>query len=233
VSTSQQADEDRFGLEVQRASVTAHSRDAGYRLVTVLADEGESGSNGLDTRDALAEALRMLRAGEADVLVLPRLDRLARDVVLQEQLLREVWNMGRTVESCARGENGVLVDDPDDPSRRLIRTVLGAVSEYERAMIRLRMRSGLRRKAAEGGWTGGLAPYGQRAQGRTLVKDSDETKLVATIKRLHTQGRSYRQICDELEAAGWKTRQGGRWQPAVVRRIAQRSAAIVAATTKH
>jgi len=50
-----------------------------------------------------------------------RLDRLARDLVLQEQLLAECWRMGATVSSTAAGEDAYLSDDPADPSRRLIK----------------------------------------------------------------------------------------------------------------
>jgi DNA invertase Pin-like site-specific DNA recombinase len=80
----------------------------------------------------------MLRTKEADALIVYRLDRLARDLVLEEQLLAEAWRMGAVVFSTSAGESAYLEDDPLDPSRRLIRQVLGAVNEYERAMIGLR-----------------------------------------------------------------------------------------------
>ena len=48
--------------------------------------------------------------------------------------------MGAEVFSTSDAEQGYLQDDPSDPSRKLIRQVLGAVAEYERAMIRLRLR---------------------------------------------------------------------------------------------
>lgn len=63
-----------------------------------------------------------------------RLARLARDLVLQEQLLAEVSRAGGQVFSTSGAEQHYLVDDSDAPSRRLIRQILGAVSEYERSM---------------------------------------------------------------------------------------------------
>ena len=57
--------------------------------------------------------------------------------------------------STSTAEAGYLGDDPDDPSRTLIRQVLGAVSQYERSMIALRLRSGRRRKAQHGGYAFG------------------------------------------------------------------------------
>ncbi len=79
-----------------------------------------------------------------------RLDRLARDLILQETLLAEITAAGGQVFSTMPGEQAVIEDDPEDPSRRLIRQVLGAVAEYERSLIRLRLRNGRRRKAERG-----------------------------------------------------------------------------------
>lgn len=133
VSTDRQVDAGA-GLEVQRRAVRAWCRAEGHRLVDLVADAGVSGT--LADRPALAEALVLLREGKAQGLVVHRLDRLARDLVVQEQLLAEVWRMGATVSSTAAGEDAYLRDDPGDPSRRLIRQVptagvIGAVSDYE------------------------------------------------------------------------------------------------------
>jgi hypothetical protein len=51
---------------------------------------------------------------------------------VQESLLDEIARQGGRVFSTSAGEQEVIEDDPDDPSRRLIRQVLAAVSEYER-----------------------------------------------------------------------------------------------------
>src|SRR5205807_9208055 len=144
--------------------------------------------NGLDSRRGLFDALEAISAGQGGGLVIYRLDRLARDLVLQEQLLADVRRMGAEVHSTSAGEAGYLADDPDDPSRALIRQILGAVSQYERAMIRLRMRSGRQRKAARGGYAGGRPPYGWRAEGRELVADADEQATLARIRELRAAG---------------------------------------------
>ena len=105
---------------------------------------------------ALPEALRAMKEGGAEGLVVFRLDRLARDLVLQETLLMKIRRLECQVYSTAGGEAGYLADDPEDPSRRLIRQILGAVSEYERSMIDLRLRSGRRHKKERGGYARAL-----------------------------------------------------------------------------
>jgi DNA invertase Pin-like site-specific DNA recombinase len=222
VSTDRQAEEG-LGLEVQQDALRSWARSNGHRVVKVLRDDGISGSNGIETRVGLAEALELLRSGEAEGLIVYRLDRLARDLVLQEQLLAEIWRMGAEVFSTSNAEQGYLQDDPDDPSRKLIRQVLGAVAEYERAMIRLRLEAGRRRKAQAGGYAGyGSPPFGYRSVSGALVLIQREQTTLERIRMLHGDGRSLREIARTLDAEGLKPKRGGAWGPWQVGRIVNR-----------
>jgi DNA invertase Pin-like site-specific DNA recombinase len=222
VSTDRQA-EHGLGLDVQEAAIRKWARAGGHRVVAWYRDEGESGSNGLETRVALAEALATIREQKAAGVVVYRLDRLARDLVLQEQLLAEVRRMGGDVFSTSAAEASVLADDPADPSRKLIRQVLGAVAEYERAMIVLRMRSGRSRKRETGYAGDGPPPLGYRAEGRQLVRDDEEQVTLARIAALRASGASLRAICAVLSAEGRTTKRGGTgWYPETLRLIIDR-----------
>ena len=122
-----------FGLEVQERAIKDYCKAAGLRLVGVLRDEGQSGSNGLEARVGLAKALAALKAGEASTLVVYRMDRLARDLILQETLVQRLRDQGTPVRSASEPD---LDTDTDDPTKVLIRQIIGAVSQYERAVIR-------------------------------------------------------------------------------------------------
>jgi DNA invertase Pin-like site-specific DNA recombinase len=227
VSTDRQA-EDGSGLEVQERAVRAWCRANGHRLVAVLTDQGVSGATA--DRPALAEALAMVKAGgdhraagtTAEGLVVARLDRLARDLVLQEQLLAEVWRIGGQVCSAVPGEAAYLEHDPDDPSRALIRQILGAVAQYERSLIRLRLQAGLRRKAELGGYTGGVPRFGSRVERGDYVADADEQRTLARIVELRRAGRSLRSIGEALESEGLRPRSSTRWHPQVLSAILAR-----------
>lgn len=217
VSTDRQA-EDGFGMAVQEAKVRAWCKEGGHRLVGIFRDEGISGTKGLGEREGLADAIAAIRGKSAEGIVVPKLDRLARDLIVQEQALAEVWRLGGQVFTCAPGEADYLTDDPDDPSRKLIRQVLGAVSEYERAMIVVRLRSGRRAKAARGGYAYGAPPFGYRVEGRELVDDEDEQEALDLMAELHNRGCSLREIAEELNSEGVKTKRGGTWHPQSVSR---------------
>ncbi len=228
VSTDRQA-ERGLGLEVQEQALRKWAKANDHRLVGVCRDEGVSGSNGLGSRMGLADALELVRDGRAKGVVVYRLDRLARDLIVQEQVLAEVRRLGGEVLSTSGAEAGYLEDDPDDPSRKLIRQVLGAVSEYERSMVALRLRAGRQRKAERGGFAYGSPPYGFRAakgdKGESvLVADTDEQATLARIAELHNAGASLRSIASTLEAEGHKPKRtkSVRWHPESLRRIVAR-----------
>lgn len=222
VSTDRQAEEG-LGLDVQRQAIRAWARREGHKVASWHTDEGVSGSNGLDTRDALPDAVTEVRDCRAEGIAVYRLDRLARDLILQETLLREIAGLGGRVFSTMPGEQDVIEDDPEDPSRRLIRQVLGAVSEYERSLIRLRLRNGRRRKAERGGYAYGSPPLGWRTEARELVPEPSEQAALTRIRQLRGQGASVRAIAATLTAEGHQPKRGGQWHPETVRRILARA----------
>jgi DNA invertase Pin-like site-specific DNA recombinase len=125
-------------LAQQEQSIRAFLRQQGVRQFRFFEDRGVPGA--VEDRPGLAELLAELRPG--DVVVVARLDRLARDLLTQEFLLREIRQRGADLVSCSDTEADYLQDDPHDPTRKLVRQVLGAISEFERALIKLRLQRG-------------------------------------------------------------------------------------------
>ncbi len=222
VSTSTQV-EDGFGLAIQKSAARDWCKANGHKLVTILCDEGISGAKELEDRPGLADALGMLRGKQAQGIVVPRLDRLARDLIVQETVLAEIRRIGGEVFSTSPAEASYLTDDPDDPSRKMIRQVLGAVSEYERSMVVLRLRNGRRRKAQMGGYASGAPAYGYEARDGDLVELEEEQVTVKRIWDLRASGASLRAICSTLEAEGHRSkRRTTKWQPMAVKRVLDR-----------
>ena len=208
---------------MQSQAIHEWAKSSGHRILATFSDEGVSGSNGIDQRRALGDALEQIRDRKASGLVVYRLDRLARDLIIQETLLAEVRRLGGEVYSSSVAEAGYLNDDPDDPSRKLIRQVLGAVSEYERSMINLRLRAGRRRKAEQGRYAFGSPPLGYRAEGKELTPHDEEQVVLKRIVDLHGQGASVRAIAAALTDAGYRTKRGTTtWHPTTVARIIAR-----------
>jgi DNA invertase Pin-like site-specific DNA recombinase len=216
VSTDLQADQG-LGLDVQRKGIRAWATSNGHRIVGWHSDEGISGSNGFEARQALLDALNDLEDGKAAGLVVYRLDRLARKLTVQEATLARVWALGCSVHSVDLGE--VPQDDPDDPMRTALRQMVGVFAQLERGMIAARLRAGRRLKAERGGYAGGAPSFGVRAEGRELVLDELEQRTIARIQDLHRQAQSSRVIAQILNDEGLPSKRGGLWSSATVARV--------------
>lgn len=218
VSTADQAD-NGYGLDVQRQAIETYCADHGVTLTAIYSDAGISGASSLDQRQGLAAALAAAEARPGGQLIVYRLDRLARDLVLQELLLQRLSKNGTAVLSATEPDLDTM---GSDPTKVLIRQILGALAQYERALIRGRMNAGRAAKAAAGGYVGGAPAYGLVANAGTLAVNGAEQEVVNLVHDLRSQGRTLRDICTALEAAGHKPRRATRWHPAVVREIALR-----------
>jgi len=214
VSTDSQVD--GFGLDVQRDSITAHAAAVGLTLVDIFADEGISGSEDVAGRQGLANALDALTSGNATVLIVPKLDRLARDLMVQESILADAWKANATVVPCVEGERLYCQpDDPTDPSRALIRQVLGAVAAYERAMIRARLVAGRRRRIARDGYAGGPEPFGWA--------NATEQATLRRVAELRAHGLTWARTASELNRDGMLKRNGTRWSASHLHRTYTRA----------
>lgn len=221
VSTEEQVQGN--GLAVQEQAIRRYCKSNRLRLVDIASDEGVSGSSGLDQRIGLASVLARLEAGEAACLVVYRLDRLARDFVLQELLVNRLRERGISIRSVMEPDIETL---SDDPTKVLVRQILGSIGQYERALIRGRMQAGKLIKAARGGYIGGQPGYGQRADDGELVSDTDEDEIIGMVTSLRQAGTSYRNIGAALTSAGFRPRRAKTWHPMVVRSIAERQSAL-------
>jgi DNA invertase Pin-like site-specific DNA recombinase len=214
VSTDHQA-ENGLGLAQQEKSIRAYLRKQRVRQVRFFEDRGVSGA--VEDRPGLAELLAQLRSG--DVVVVARLDRLARDLLTQEFLLRDIRQRGADLVSCSAAEADYLQDDPHDPTRKLIRQVLGAVSEFERALIRLRLQRGRALKAERGGFAYGSPPFGYKADGGELKPVAKEQEAIRYAKKLRRSGVSLREIGRALTEQGYPSKRSGLWHPSTVARL--------------
>ena len=226
VSTDRQAT-DGTGLDVQLDAIRRWAEANGHTLTMPCVDQGVSGTKDLDNRPQLIAAMLLLREPGIGGVVVYRLDRLARALVVQEQLLAEIRSRGGELHSTSDTENGYLLDEgeSEDPSRRMIRQVLGAVAEYERSMIALRLRSARELKHRQGGYAGyGSPAFGQRADSGALVTNEREQLAIERMIELRAEGRSLREVAEALDQEGLGPRRGGKWHPTTLARVLERAA---------
>lgn len=187
--------------EAQRAAVEGWALRTGRRVVA-WCFETASGAAGLEARPGLAAALEALRMHRAGVLVAARRDRVARDVGVALAVERAVGQLGAELHTADGTPAG------DDPSSRLLRAVLDAAAEHERALLRVRTREALRALRARGR-RAGTVPWGFVAgPGGELAPHEGERATVARALALRAEGRTLRAIVDALAAEGHRARSG-------------------------
>ena len=215
VSTDEQ-ERSGLGLEAQEAKIRVFCELYGHELLGIEVDAA-SGKN--LKRDGLAKCLGMLRPGQADGLVVAKLDRLSRSVK----------DMGELLEQYFSGRSSLLVVaeqiDTSTAAGRMVLNLLTSVAQWERETIGERTKDALKAKRARGEKTGGHVPFGfsVEADGK-LVEAFNEQGAIRRIQILRAGGHSFQRIAERLNAEGVPAKNGGQWFPAQARRICLRTA---------
>jgi DNA invertase Pin-like site-specific DNA recombinase len=130
-----------------------------------------------DNRKELTRALRALSPG--DVLVVTRLDRLARSTRDLLNTLDQIGKSGATFRSLAD-----QWANTDTPHGKLMLTVLGGLAEFERTLIRARTDDGRKRALAAGirfGRKPKLTPYQRQEALERLAAGESQLAIARTM----------------------------------------------------
>ena len=213
-------DDQHLGPEAQRAALERWCEANGAELVSVHVDRGVSGGAPLDKRPALLEALDTVAESGAGYLVVAKRDRLARDVMVAAMVERMAERSGAVIVAADGAGNG------DSPEALLMRRMVDAFAEYERAIIRARTRAALAVKRSKGEKTGGRCPFGYRlaADGVHLEPEAREQRVIGIVKALQADGLSLRAIAAEMNRRNVQAR-GRKWYPMTISRVLDREAA--------
>ena len=206
------------GFPRQREAIARYAKAHGVELVGEYRDEGVSGTKDLDDRGGLSDLLARIRSNGIRLVLVERADRLARDLMVGEVLLAEFRKLAVTVIAADSGTD--LTAGDDDPTRVLIRQVLGAVSQFEKSVIVAKLRAARIRKRKATGRCEGRKPFGTKP---------GEAETLALIRRLRRKPRggerlSYDSIAAKLNEMGAPTRTGKAWMGATVCGIVKRAA---------
>lgn len=162
-----------LGLQLDELRVEVIRR--GWTVVNEFTD---TASGAKDDRIGLVAALAAAERREFDVLLVWKLDRLARSL---RRLLEVVDALkAAAVDLVSLRDTGI---DSTTPGGRLVLQVFGAVAEFERALITERVRAGVARVKASG----------KTRSGRPVGRPRRPVDPAA-VARLRAEGRSWRSI---------------------------------------
>src|SRR5215475_4095841 len=160
--------------ETQALALRDYGANRGFEIIGEYRDEGISGSK--SSRPALDTLMKDARARRFDVVIVARFDRFARSVSHLLRALEEFGHVGVDFISVSESI------DTSTPMGKMIFTVLGAVAELERNLIRERVQMGISRA---------------RRQGKALGRPRVEVDPLQ-VAGLRARGLSWNQIAVKL-----------------------------------
>jgi DNA invertase Pin-like site-specific DNA recombinase len=183
----------------QRKTIESFAKSSGYVIVDWFYDAAVSGADPIETRPGFTAALARIAGNGVRTIIVETANRFARDLMVQEVGFAMLRDLGITL---------VAADSPssfldDGPTSKLIRQILGAVSEFDKAMTVAKLKGARDRVRRERGKCEGRKSYAEREGGQ---------ELIAAARELHRNpdGRppSLRQVAAALAGRGFVTPSG-------------------------
>ncbi|MCI0752752.1 recombinase family protein [Teichococcus vastitatis] len=198
----------------QREAIHAYAARSGLEVAQEFYDAAVSGADPLDQREGFTALLAWCAETGVRIILVENASRFARDLIVQE-----------TGHALLKGQGFSLIaaDDPDaftadTPTARMVRQILGAVSEFEKANLVAKLKGARDRASAANG--------GKRIEGRKGYADKPKgQEIIKEAKRLHRKNpktgkvRTLRDIAAELAKLGHVNGAGKEFSAMQVRRL--------------
>jgi DNA invertase Pin-like site-specific DNA recombinase len=188
----------------QRVAIERFARRAGYEIVEWFEDRAVSGADPIETRRGFTAALARIAGNGVRTIIVETANRFARDLMVQEVGFAMLRELGVTL--IAADSPASFLDD--GPTSKLIR-ILGAVSEFDKAMTVAKLKGARDRKRRISGKCEGRKSYAER-----------DPELVDMARWLHHNADrrpySLREVAAELAGHGYVTPSGKHYSASAV-----------------
>jgi len=195
---------------VHCAAIETFAKHTGYEIVEWYYDEAVSGADRIEERPGFTNVLEHLEGNGVSTIIVETANRFARDLVVQETGFHMLRQLGYDLVA-ADSPNSFL---EDTPTANLIRQVLGAVSQFEKASLVAKLKGARDRKRRETGKCEGRKSHAEKRPGAVALAKKLRRANPKTGKRL-----SLRRIAQELAATGLLNERGQEYNPNAIRRM--------------
>lgn len=201
-STEDGLEQDFNSLDAQREACAAYilsQTHEGWEGTSELYDDGGF-SGGSMERPGLKQLLQDVIAGKVDVIVVYKVDRLARSLVDFAKIVNILDEHDASFVSVTQSFNTTT------SMGRLTLNVLLSFAQFEREVTGERIRDKIAASKKKDMWMGGPVPLGYEFGDRKLVVNRQEAETVRHLFRRYTELQSVPQLVDELAAQGYRTK---------------------------
>lgn len=223
VSTRHQ--EQEATIESQIAQLMGYAQQQGYEISPSYQFIDQAISGDQLARPGLDRLRDTAMTGELQVVLCLSPDRMARNLGVQHVVLGELRRCGVEV---------IFMNQPslgDGPQEQLLLNMQGAFAEYERTLIKDRLRRGRLHRLRQGQSVPWPAPYGYHYQAATATRQStweiDQAKATIVqhiFERYTDDGLSLTALAHQLNGQGVPGPKGKQWQSSTVGRILRQPA---------
>jgi len=222
VRLSRAAREESTSITRQRELIAKTCELRGLELLEIVEDVDVSATRSRLERPGLRRVRQLIADGDADAVMVWRLDRLVRSVVDVGVLLDEGLHIISATESL----------DTTSPMGRAMVEILQVFASMEAKTIGLRVSASQEHLRKVGRFPGGVVPYGYRSvphptgAGRALEPDPVEAAIVRRVADEVLAGSSVYAACARLNADGIPPRRADQWGPTALQRILRSNAIL-------
>ncbi|RUR52749.1 recombinase family protein [Vreelandella populi] len=200
--------QDSTSIDDQLSVCRARANRDGFEIIAMHHDGAVSGSTQVGSREGGKALLADAMAGRFEVLLLEGLDRLSRDQVEQESIVRRLEHRNIRIIGVCDGY------DSEAPGRKVMRGVRGLINEIYLDDLRAKTHRGMAGQFDRGFIAGGKL-YGydieKTEQGSRYVINEEEAAIVRWIFRSVAEGKGYRAIALKLNDDGVISPRGNKW----------------------
>ncbi|MEB9441256.1 recombinase family protein [Bacillus cereus] len=217
VSTAEQAEEG-YSIDAQLDVVKRKCEQEGRTVIGQYVDRGISGKS-VGNRLELQRLLKDAKANKFQEIWVWKTNRLARNHLDLLKIVDELDKNNVGFKSCSEAF------DTATPTGKLLMNVLASIGEFERESIVENVKMGMKQRAREGKWNGGIVlGYNtvkiNGAENKTKLEiDKKEAFVVKKIFNLYADGYGLKAITNLLNKQGYRTKKGNFFTPIAVRTI--------------
>jgi DNA invertase Pin-like site-specific DNA recombinase len=189
-------------LDAQReacAAYIASQRHEGWQLVPRDYDDGGFSGGSMD-RPGLKQLLADVEAGEVDIIVVYKVDRLTRSLSDFARMVEVFDGQGVSFVSVTQQFNTTT------SMGRLTLNVLLSFAQFEREVTGERIRDKFAASRRKGIFMGGTVPLGYDLGDRRLLVNPEEAELVRTIFHLYLELGTVAAMREEVHRRGYRSK---------------------------
>jgi len=210
--------EDSGSFERQEKAISEFAKRNGYKIVEdgFYHDGGTSGTTSLEERDGMLALLERCKAENIKVAIIQESGRLARQLLCQMLIIDRFKDAGIELIDCT----GLKLSETDDPQRKMVIQILGAIKEMDRAETIAKMMAGKERKRKLGLRVEGRARFGAESP-----MEANIIKRISQVRRSHGNAKGkpvkWVKVTSIINDEGHRNRKGDLFTDAYLRKLAK------------